>query len=113
MSDARIGAVLDAIHAEPGQRWTLVLMAGLANLSRSAFAARFTELLGVSPLVYLTRWRMQRAAVWLGEEGATITEVAQRCGYETESSFSKAYRKTLGRSPGSDRKRFQALFRSK
>ena len=108
MSDRRIGTVLDAVHAEPGKRWTLVAMAELATMSRSAFAARFKELLGVSPLVYLTRWRMQLAVVWLGEEGATIAEVAQRCGYDNESSFSKAYLKTLGRSPGRDRKRFRA-----
>ncbi|MEW8385453.1 MAG: helix-turn-helix transcriptional regulator, partial [Candidatus Thiodiazotropha taylori] len=77
----------------------------LANLSRSAFADRFKTLLGESPINYLGRWRMQNAWLWLSEERATIYDVAKRCGYESEASFSKAFKKYTGESPGKVRKR--------
>ncbi|MCG7984673.1 MAG: helix-turn-helix transcriptional regulator [Candidatus Thiodiazotropha lotti] len=76
----------------------------LANLSRSAFADRFKTLLGETPINYLGRWRMQNAWLWLSEEHATIYDVAKRCGYESEASFSKAFKKYTGESPGKVRK---------
>lgn len=73
-------------------------------MSRSAFAEHFKRTLGESPMHYLARWRMQQASIWLAEEGAPMVEVASRCGYDSEASFSKAFKKITGKSPGSLRK---------
>ncbi|MCG7917972.1 MAG: hypothetical protein B6D70_10620 [gamma proteobacterium symbiont of Stewartia floridana] len=105
LTDGRIAKALDAIHAQPEYGWTVDELAALANLSRSAFADRFKTLLGESPINYLGRWRMQNAWLWLSEERATIYDVAKRCGYESEASFSKAFKKYTGESPGKVRKR--------
>ena len=81
-------------------------------MSRSAFSARFRELVGEPPLQYLTRWRMQVAANHLREQKLTLAEVASAVGYEAEASFSKVFKKLLGVSPGAFRKhgsRAQAL----
>ncbi|MCU7844467.1 MAG: AraC family transcriptional regulator [Candidatus Thiodiazotropha sp. (ex Monitilora ramsayi)] len=100
LSDGRISKALDAIHAKPEGNWTVEELAGLAHMSRSAFAERFKSLLDESPISYLGRWRMQNAWLWLSEERASIYDVARRCGYESEASFSKAFKKYMGESPG-------------
>ena len=105
LSDTRISKALDAIHEKPEHGWSVDELAGLANMSRSAFAELFKSLLGETPINYLTRWRMQNAWVWLSEERANIYDVARRCGYESEASFSKAFKKHIGESPGKVRRR--------
>jgi AraC-like DNA-binding protein len=72
-------------------------------MSRSAFAARFTTLVGEAPLAYLTRWRMHLAADLLRGKGLTLSEVAGRVGYESEAAFSKAFKRQVGTSPGAFR----------
>ena len=104
LNDVRISKALDAIHVEPEHNWTVEALAALANMSRSSFAERFKSLLDESPISYLGRWRMQNAWLWLSEEHATIYDVARRCGYESEASFSKAFKKYMGESPGKVRK---------
>ncbi len=104
LADKRLRRVLDLIHSKPGHRWTLAQFAEAASMSRSAFAEHFKRTLGESPMHYLARWRMQQASIWLAEEGASIIEVASHCGYDTEASFSKAFKKITGTSPGSLRK---------
>jgi len=74
-------------------------------MSRSAFAELFKRLLGESPMAYLSRLRMQKAWYWLSEEGISVYSAAVRAGYETEASFSKAFKKVVGVSPGSVRKK--------
>lgn len=105
ISDTRISKALDAIHEQPERGWSVDELAGLAAMSRSAFAELFKSLLGETPINYLTRWRMQNAWVWLSEEHANIYDVARRCGYESEASFSKAFKKHIGESPGKVRRR--------
>lgn len=68
-------------------------------MSRSAFASRFQAIPGQSPLGYLTGWRMQLAYDWL-QEGATVLDVAPRCGYQTEAAFHRALRRQTGLAPG-------------
>lgn len=104
LSDGRIKNVLDALHDRPEQRWTLDDMASVAAMSRSAFAALFKSLLNESAMEYLTRWRMQNAWLWLQEEGETVFAVAQRCGYDTEAAFAKAFKRVIGMGPGAARK---------
>jgi AraC-like DNA-binding protein len=73
-------------------------------MSRSAFAARFTRLVGEPPLHYVARWRMQKAKSLLREGRATIGEVAEAVGYESEAAFSKAFKRSVGTAPGAYRR---------
>lgn len=103
IADTRIGKALDAIHGEPESAWTVEKLANIASMSRSAFAELFKNLLDETPMSYLSRWRMQNACVWLIEEGASIYDVAVRCGYETEAAFAKAFKRIVGKTPGAVR----------
>lgn len=76
LADARLGEALRAMHDDMARAWTLDTLAAKARLSRSAFAARFRERVGRSPLAYLTRWRMVRAGHMLWREGLSLGEVA-------------------------------------
>lgn len=98
LADERIAPVLDAIHTYPGAAWSLPLMASEAHMSRSAFAARFTETLGQSPGAYLTQWRLTIAQDRL-RDGATVSEVSAELGYSNASAFSRVFTQQLGRSP--------------
>jgi AraC-like DNA-binding protein len=105
LTDPRITPALSAIHDRPGEAWTVESLAGVAGMSRSSFATRFKELLGETPLDYLTRWRMQRAA-WLLDAGETpLKQVVALSGYASEAAFRTAFRKWIGVSPGSYRSR--------
>jgi AraC-like DNA-binding protein len=73
-------------------------------MSRSAFAARFTELVGEPPMHYVARWRMHVALTWLKEEGAALGELAIRLGYKSEAAFSRAFKRFIGVSPGAARR---------
>ena len=82
-------------------------MESLANevaMSRSAFAARFSELVGEPAMHYVARWRMHVAWTWLKEEGTPVSEMASRLGYESEAAFSRAFKRFLGFSPGAVRR---------
>ena len=73
-------------------------------MSRSAFAARFTELVGEPAMHYVARWRMHVALMWLKEEDASVSEMASRLGYESEAAFSRAFKRFLGYPPGAVRR---------
>lgn len=105
LQDARISKALSAMHNDCERRWKVEELADIASMSRSAFADLFKTLLGEAPMAYLSGVRMQKAWVWLSEEGVTVYEAALRAGYETEASFSKAFKKVVGVSPGSVRKK--------
>lgn len=100
LTDEDLGPVMAALHRTPEHKWKLEEMADLANVSRSSFAARFKTVVGTTPLDYLTQWRMYLAANLLSEEGASVAEVAARIGYESEQSFTRAFRRQMGISPG-------------
>ncbi len=104
LEDERIGGVLEAIHADPGHDWTLDRLARTATMSRSAFSARFTSLLGESPIGYLTRWRMGLAQARLVEGSPTVAQLAEELGYRSEAAFNRAFTRTIGRTPGSVRR---------
>lgn len=99
LQDSRLSTALAAIHAEPGRRWTVALLAAAAGMSRSAFAAHFAETVGEAPMAYLTRWRMLVACERLAVKGATISRVAASLGYESDSAFGAAFKRILGASP--------------
>ncbi|MTD53091.1 AraC family transcriptional regulator [Amycolatopsis pithecellobii] len=98
VSDDGIGAALRAIHAEPGDRWTLEELAKIAMMSRSAFAVNFRNRVGRPPLDYLIEWRMQLARAALRTEDS-LTAIAAAIGYQSESAFSTAFRRVVGMSP--------------
>ncbi|MCA8971867.1 MAG: AraC family transcriptional regulator [Planctomycetes bacterium] len=104
LRDERLGRAIAAIHREPGKDWNLETLAETASMSRSAFAARFTDVVGEPAMRYLTRWRMQLARTVLRENEAPIGLVAERLGYRSEAAFCRAFKRELGVSPGKDRR---------
>ena len=98
LSDQRIGAAIKAIHREPSRRWTVETLATEAGMSRASFAARFRQLVGDSPIDYLTRWRMRLAERSL-EHGESIGAIAHALGYESESAFRTAFKRVTGTTP--------------
>lgn len=104
LSEPRLAAVLAAIHADPGADWNLSTLAARAALSRSTFAERFRQSIGVSPGQYLVELRMQEASVLLRNELISVAQIAERMGYATEAAFRRAFRRTTGRTPGEVRR---------
>jgi AraC family transcriptional regulator, activator of mtrCDE len=102
--DGRISKSLAAIHAQPGLDWTVASMADVAGMSRTAFALRFGELLGQSPIHYLTEWRMTEAEKLLQDPRQSVRGVAERLGYQTEAAFRRSFKRVLGYGPGQVRK---------
>jgi AraC-like DNA-binding protein len=88
------------IHRDPARAWTVGSLAAEVAMSRSAFAARFTELVQEPAMQYVTRWRMQIAVNELKEDGAAVGELASRLGYQSEAAFSRAFKRTIGVPPG-------------
>jgi AraC-like DNA-binding protein len=104
LRDPQMGRAVALVHRGPGTPWTLDRLAREARMSRSAFAARFTELAGEPAMHYVTRWRMHLATVALGR-GARVNELAGQLGYDSEAAFSRAYKRLAGVSPVSVRGR--------
>ena len=94
--DPQIGSALRFMHEDPSADWTVAKLAAGVGMSRSAFAARFTQFVGESPMQYLTRWRLQKAAALLRSGDVDIADVAARVGYESPAAFSKAFKRTIG-----------------
>jgi len=93
------------MHTEPSRPWTVPQLARAVSMSRSAFAARFRQRAGETPLDHLTRWRMVRAASLMRDRPSlTLAAIAAAVGYDTESALGKAFRRVMGSSPGSYRK---------
>lgn len=104
LQDAAIGKAVVMIHACLSSTLTVDTLARESAMSRSAFAARFTQMLGESPISYVARWRMNRAAHLLGATEKKIAEVAHNVGYESVTAFTKAFKHHLGLSPGAYRR---------
>jgi AraC-like DNA-binding protein len=104
LRDRQIGRALTLIHRDPGQQWTLESLASKLGMSRSAFAARFTQLVGEPPMHYVARWKMHSALQWLREGKPSLADLAARLGYESEAAFSRAFKRFNGISPGSARR---------
>ena len=99
LADRQMSAAMNAMHAEPGRRWTIAALAKEAAMSRSTFALKFKRTVGASPMDYLTRWRMLVAADRLAGGGETIATLAPALGYESESAFSTAFKRVMGCAP--------------
>ena len=103
LRDPCVAAAMGAMNTQPAEPWTVASLAELVGMSRSAFAARFTQLVGEPPLAFLTRLRMQKATSLL-REGATLAMISQLTGYASEASFSHAFRQWSGMAPGAYRR---------
>src|ERR671914_954880 len=104
LQDPQIGRAISHIHRDPARNWTVASLAHELAMSRSAFAARFTERVGEPVMSYVARWRMQVAVAALKDEGATVGELADRLGYRSEAAFSRAFKRVMGVSPGAIRR---------
>jgi AraC-like DNA-binding protein len=102
--DPQIGRAIALVHRDPGKAWTVAVLADAVGMSRSAFSARFTELVGEPAMRYVTRTRMHAASVWLKEERTTLAALAGRLGYESEAAFSRAFKRLVGVAPGASRR---------
>ena len=103
--DPMIAPALRAMHARPEQPWTVGSLGAQAGLSRSAFARRFTEVLGQPPLTYLTWWRLTTGARLLRTTDSPLTVVAGQTGYGSPYAFANAFKRQYGFSPGQYRRR--------
>jgi transcriptional regulator GlxA family with amidase domain len=98
LTDPRIGAALNLMHGDVAHPWTIEELARAVGMSRSGFALRFKNLVGIPPLDYLLRWRMQLARDCLRRK-ATVASIAARLGYTSESAFGNAFKRIYGRAP--------------
>jgi AraC-like DNA-binding protein len=102
--DRTVGAALAAMHKDPTRAWTLEELARVAGTSRSALAERFQNLVGSSPIQYLTRWRMLMASNLLSRSNASMSRIAEAVGYQTDTAFSRAFRREFGAPPAAWRR---------
>ncbi|WP_205749146.1 AraC family transcriptional regulator [Frigidibacter oleivorans] len=100
--DARIGRALAALHGNVAHPWTVAELAGVAGMSRAAFSAEFARRVGQPPLSYLRAWRLTKARTALRQDIATVADIANAVGYQSQSAFSQAFRRAFGLSPKED-----------
>ena len=99
LADRHIGQAMRAIHAEPDRDWSVEALARTVGQSRSGFAAAFKARTGLSPMEYVTRWRMRLAAARLRRGQEPLSAIAQSLGYASDSAFGAAFRRVFGQSP--------------
>jgi AraC-like DNA-binding protein len=100
LRDPVVAGAMDCIHGRPSEPWTIDSLARAVNVSRATLARRFSDLVGETPLGYLTRWRMDLAAQRLRDTDDTIAAVAAAVGYRSEYAFSRAFARHRGIAPG-------------
>jgi AraC-like DNA-binding protein len=111
--DPQIGRTIIAIHRAPAEPWTVEALARVAGMSRSAFSARFTDLVGVPAIQYLATWRMNLARELLTDTDRPLAQIAEDVGYVSEPAFHKAFRRVFGMPPGRMRRQGQEARRGK
>jgi AraC-like DNA-binding protein len=109
MADRRIGIALSSMHGDLAHRWTVESLASAAGMSRTGFAVHFKRLTGATPLDYLSGWRMTIARGALKNGNESISAIAERVGYQSDTAFSAAFKRATGQSPG----RFKSAARAR
>jgi AraC-like DNA-binding protein len=104
LRDAHVGKALALLHARPDHTWSVDELAGAVALSRSSLSERFARLIGEPPMQYLTRWRLALAAEALRTTREPLIRIAERCGYESEAAFNRAFKREFGVPPGAWRR---------
>lgn len=99
LKDPKIGKALSAIHSHPESTWTVGSLAERAGMSRSGFAARFSEVVGISAKQYVTEWRMSLARMKIMQTDVSLADLAEELGYQSEAAFSRAYKRIMGVPP--------------
>jgi AraC-like DNA-binding protein len=99
MSDRHLSKAIEAMHSGLDRSWSVESLAREARMSRSAFAVKFKTVLGQTPLEYLTQWRMYKAGAMIRSKNGSFCDVASAVGYESESSFSRVFRREMGIAP--------------
>ncbi len=107
LSDPKLSKTIEALHANYQRSWSLDELAKIAGMSRSGFALNFKKQIGISPMDYLTNWRIQIACELLQSGDHSMSEVANAVGYESESAFSAAFKRILKCRPGFYQKSYQ------
>ncbi len=108
LRDPHVGRALALLHAQPARDWTVDELAREAALSRSALGKRFAELIGEPPMQYLMRWRLALAARALRTGPDPVGRIAERCGYESEAAFNRAFKREFGIPPAAWRRNEEA-----
>lgn len=105
LGDIRLARAITAIHDAPDVRWTVAGLAQKAGMSRTAFSNSFNAVVGKPPMHYLTDWRMRLAGLWLNEDKLSVGQIADQLGYRSETAFRRAFRNTMGITPGAMREK--------
>ena len=108
LRDVALGRALVAIHADPARPWTVGQLAHASAVSRSVLADRFQRVLAISPMRYLTSWRLQLAAHRLGTTDDGMAAIAASVGYESEAAFNRAFKRHVGVPPAAWRRRLRS-----
>jgi AraC-like DNA-binding protein/mannose-6-phosphate isomerase-like protein (cupin superfamily) len=103
-NDPAIGQAVELLHSQPERSWTVALLANGVGMSRTHFSQRFRRMVGESPMRYLARVRLSRAAGYLTTTNLTLYAIAQSIGYDSEASLGKAFKREFGQSPGEYRR---------
>lgn len=103
VTDPQLSRAMAAFHSDPGKPWTLESLASAAQMSRSAFAARFRTLTGATPLEYLTGWRMHQAKSLIEDGVMPLKQIVASLGYASEAAFRTAFKRHVGQTPGNYR----------
>jgi len=109
LRDPRIGSALAFLNRHPESDWSLATLSRQAGMSRTSFATRFAELVGEPPMRYLMRCRVNKAAKLLRDGRASVQQVAERVGYDSELGFSRAFKRLVGSSPAEYRRTSNAV----
>ncbi len=103
-TDRAVGQAVELLHSQPERRWTVAHVANEVGMSRTHFSQRFRRTVGESPMRYLARVRLSRAAGFLTTTNLTVYAIAQSTGYDSEASLGKAFKRAFGQSPGEYRR---------
>ena len=104
IQDRNIGLVLKSMHNDITHDWSIAELANIASMSKSVFSLKFHKMVGEPPIIYLAKWRMLKAREMLTETTLPISVISENIGYQSEFSFSKAFKKLTGQTPGAFRK---------
>ncbi len=109
-ADPNIAHALTAIHKDPGYSWSLDRLSKVSGMSRTAFATRFSKCMNITPLGYITYWRMQIASEKLTNSSDSIITIAENIGYQSEAAFSRVFKKYNTKSPATYRRSIRQSF---
>ena len=104
-TDQKISQAISVIHAQPDAPWTVESLALEIGMSRSRFAHRFKELMGLGPMAYLLEWRLQKSLSLLDMSNMSVQQISSKSGYKSSAAFTRAFSSQFGISPTEYRKK--------